>query len=279
MLVAGHLKESLPGSRNLITHHAFDPYLHRPVGLEFLSAAALQATAFGEKWGVGPDTWARAVVKSHQNGLKNPKVTGARPLTVGEVMNSSLVAEPLRALDIYPVTDGAVAMILAKEEFARRITDRPVWILGMGNCYDTYFLGDRDLSRAPALTRAAGQACQMAGIRDLRKGIDLFELSTHYSYEEPLFLQALGLCREGEAGKLMEEGATSLGNRFPVNPSGGPLVGFPTQISGLTAVAECALQLRGEAGDHQVKDAGMALAHGAAGPGSQFHSVLILGRE
>jgi len=278
MLVAGHLKESLPASRNLVTHHAFDPYLHRPVGLDFLSCAALQARVYEEAWGVGPVQWAEAVVKSHRNGRKNPKVTGARELKVEDVLSSAPVAEPLRELDIYPRTDGAVAMILASEQWATKITDRPVWIMGAGNCYDTYFLGDRDLARAPALTKAAKKAYGMAGIQDPTREIHVAELSTHYSYEEFLFTEALGFCPEGQGLKLLEKGVTDLDGALPVNPSGGPLVGFPTQVSGLTAVAECVLQLRGEAGGHQVEGARVALAHGALGPCAQYHSVMILGK-
>ncbi|MGQ9652649.1 MAG: thiolase C-terminal domain-containing protein [Thermodesulfobacteriota bacterium] len=278
MIVAGHRKESLPASRNLVTHHAFEPYLHRPVGLDFLSCAALQARIYHETWGVGPERWAEAVVKSHGNGRRNPKVTGARELEVEDVLGSAPVAEPLRELDIYPVTDGAVAMILASDEWARKITDRPVWILGAGNCYDTYFIGDRDLARAPALTKAAKKAYSMAGIREPAKEIRLAELSTHYSYEEFLFVEALGLCPEGQGSTLLEKGITTLDGSLPINPSGGPLVGFPDQVSGLTAVAECVLQLRGEAGGPQVDGARVALAHGAMGPCGQYHSVMILGK-
>jgi acetyl-CoA C-acetyltransferase len=116
----------------------------------------------------------------------------------------------------------------------------------------------------------------MAGISDPRKEIDLVELSEFYSYQELLWLEGMGFCRRGEAGRMLDRGITELDGELPVNPSGGVLSGNPATVAGAARVAEGALQLMGRAGNHQVEGARRALAQGHCGPCGQGQCVIIL---
>lgn len=206
-LVVAHCKESHPASRNLVTNLAFDPFFQRPLGTDYLSAAALQARAYMDRYGISPEQCARVVVKSYRNAKNNPFTPQAREIRLEEVMRSPLIADPIRQLDIYPVTDGACALILAREEKARKLTDKPVWIEGMGNAYDAYFLGDRALWDCQALRIAAGKAYRMAGVEDPKKEIDVAEVSALYSYQELLWTEGLGFCGPGKGGDSWIEGS------------------------------------------------------------------------
>jgi len=278
-IVAGHCKESQAASRNQITYCAFDPLFSRQVGMDYLNAAALQARVYYERFKVKPEEVAAAVVRDRKNGKKNPYAQLQRPVSISEVLESPMVCDPLRELEIYPQSDGAVALILANAERARKLCKNPVWVKGAGNCYDAYYLGDRDLSQSASLKLAAKRAYKMAGITNPRKQLDLLEISAGYSYEELLFLEALGICPPGKAGKYVASGKTELGGEMPVNPSGGKLCGSPVMISGLARAAECALQLWGKAGERQVEKARTALAHGTTGPAGQHHCVMIFANK
>jgi acetyl-CoA C-acetyltransferase len=119
----------------------------------------------------------------------------------------------------------------------------------------------------------------MAGISDPLREIGFAEISEYYSYQELLWMEGLGFCGRGEAGKFIEGGSTEINGQLPVNASGGLLAGVPVNVAGLDRIAEAALQLRGETGAYQVAGAKVALAHGTSGACGQMHCVLILEKE
>ncbi|MCP4690000.1 MAG: thiolase family protein [Desulfobacterales bacterium] len=272
-LIIGHCKESQGKSRNMVTHLAFDPFYTRPVGLDFCTAAGLQAREYMEKSGVTDEQLAKVVVRAHEMGLKNPLTPEVARVALEEVAGAPMLADPIRESHAYPVSDGAVGMILASEERAREITDTPVWITGVGNCMDSFFLGDRDLSSNFALKKAAGLAYKRAGIDDPKSAFDVIEVSDQYAYQQPMWMEGLGVCDEGRGGQWIDENGPE---RSRVNMSGGMLAGNPMILGGLVRAAEAALQLMGEAGERQVENAKRALAHGVMGPAGQFHSVVVL---
>lgn len=276
VLVVAHMKES-QADKSLIENAAFDPAMMRQLGLDFTSAAALQAKRYMYKYGITPEQCAKAVVRDRANAKNNPYAQQPLDLSVEDVLGSRMVVSPLRALDIKPISDGACALLVASEERAKKLTPKPIWILGVSNCYETHYLGDRDLADCEALSRAAQRAYKMAGIRNPLRQIDLAEISTEYSYQSLLWMEGLGFCGKGEGGQLMDSGITQMGGKLPVNPSGGMLAGNPNGVSGLARVAECVLQLRGEASERQVKGARIALAHGYTGICGQHQAVMILG--
>ena len=268
VLVVGHSKESQVGDRNLITHAAFDPFYTRPVGLDYLSAAALQAQAFMRRFEITDADLAELVSRQREKAAHNPLANETSPLTPAEAAASPMLADPLRAAYVYPPSDGAVAIILATEERARKLTDKPVWITGLGSCIDSFFLGDRDLSESMSLRRAAERAYHMSGTKNAATNFDVCEISDPYAHQLPLWAWQLGLTDDPK-GWLR-------GDLHRINPSGGTLAGTPQVISGLARTAEAALQLRGEAGARQIAGARRALAHGTTGPAGQQQSVVVL---
>ena len=278
VLVVSHTKESMADKRT-IENAAVDPIFLRVLGLDFLSAAALQARRYMYKYGITPEQCARVVVKNRGNAKRNPFAQEPLDITVEDVLGSQVLASPIRQLDMKPTSDGACAMILAREKKAKKLTSKPIWILGVSNCYETNYLGDRDLAECDALVKAAKKAYSMAGITDPMKQINIAEISEEYSYQELLWMEGLGLCGRGEAGKLIDSGVTQMGGQLPVNPSGGMLSGNPTVVAGMTRIAEAVLQLRGEAGERQVPGAKMALAQGFTGACGQLQGVMILGNS
>jgi acetyl-CoA C-acetyltransferase len=275
VLVMGHCKESQGKSRNMVTHLAFDPFYTRPVGLDFCAAAGLQAQAYKEKSGITDEQLAKVVVRAREKASKNSNTPETGKLTLDEVMKSDMLADPIRALHAYPVTDGAVGMVLAVEDVAKKITKKPIWITGVGNCMDSFFLGDRDLTSNFSLKKAIEWTFKRAGINDPR-ALDVIEISDQYAYQQPLWAEGLGLCEQGKGGQWIDADGPE---KDHVNFSGGMLAGNPLMIGGLVRAAEAVLQLRGEAGDNQINGAKTALAHGVMGPAGQFHSVITLKRN
>jgi len=278
VLLVSHCKES-QGERSIIENAAFDPIFMRLLGLDFPAAAALQARRYMYKYGVTVEQSAKVAVRNRGNAKNNPFAQEPMDITVEDVLRSKMLVDPIRLLDTKPTSDGACAMIMAGEEKARKLTAKPIWISGVSNCYEAHYLGDRDLAECDAMVSAARRAYSMAGVTDPLREIDVAEISEEYSYQELLWMEGLGFCGRGEAGKLIDAGVTQMGGQLPVNPSGGILSGNPTIVAGMARVAEAVLQLRGEAGDRQVPGASVALAHGVTGICGQHQCVMILSNK
>ncbi len=274
-LLVSHCKMS-EGSPHEINNAMFDPLYQRIMGFDELSTCALQAKRYMYKYGITEEQCARVSVKNLGNGKRNPLAHRAMEVTVGQVMSSRMLANPIKELDAYPITDGACAMILAVEGKAKKWARNPAWITGIASRLDSFYLGDRDLAEVASLKAAAKKAYQMAGIANPRKEIHLVELSDYYSYQEPLWLEGMGFCKRGEGGKMVERGITAINGELPVNPSGGVLSGNPVTVAGTIRVAEAALQLMGQAGKHQVDGAKRALAQGHCGPCGQGQCVVVM---
>jgi acetyl-CoA C-acetyltransferase len=215
---------------------------------------------------VSEEQAAKVVVKNRANGVRNPYAHLRSPVALEEVLGSGVVAYPLKALDCPPESVGGVALILASEDVVRRITDKPVWIRGIGWAIESYEMGDKDLAEIPSLAAAAKRAYQMAGIGRPLAEFDLAEVHEATSFHELMAYEALGFAEAGQGAKLIEQGTTDMGGRLPVNPSGGSLCTNLFGASGLVRAAEAALQLRGEAHGRQVAGARLALAHGLSAP-------------
>jgi len=274
-LVVAHGKGS-EGDMKIITNAMFDPIYHRHLGIEAISSAALQANAYMDRYGMAEEDFARVSVKNHRNARNNPYAHLPLDITIDDVMTSERLADPIKRLDCSPISDGAAAIIIARESIAAKAKTSPIWIRGVAHCSDAYFLGDRELAESPALKKASGKAFHMAGIQDPLKEIDVVELYDAFSYMEPLWLEGMGFCDAGKGGRLLSEGVTAMDGPMPVNPSGGVLSAHALLAAGLARIVEATLQLRGEAGDRQVTGARTALAHGINGPCGQSHCVWIL---
>jgi acetyl-CoA C-acetyltransferase len=277
LVVAGGKTSEVP------MHHAMnmmtDPFFERPLGLDAVSAAALQARRYMDRFGVKEEQMAMAAVKNRKNALNNPHAHLKGNFTVKEVLDSASVASPLRRLEICPVSDGACAVIIASEEIAQKVTTTPVWIKGLGQSWDTFHLGFKELCESRSCHVAAKSAYNMAEVRNPLKELDLVELYEAFAFHEVMLYEALNFCKPGEGGSLIERGITEMDGELPVNPSGGALSANPMLATGLIRVAEAALQIMGQAGKRQVPDVRTALAHGTCGLCLQGNIVFILGKD
>lgn len=253
-----------------------DPTWERPNALvNDISASGFQMRAYMEKYGVSAEDIAKIAVKNRKNAVKNPlallEAQNAN-LTVKDVLESEIHADPVTELMVAQPCDGVAALLLAPEQQALKITDNPIWITGVGYNQDTYYLGDRDLSGCKSMELAGKMAFDMAGIKDPKSEIDLAELFEAYAHEELIFTEALGLADKGKGPSLNSE----IGGDFPVNPSGGALGGNPPCATGLIRIIEAAKQIKGEANGYQVKNAKRAIASGQIGMCAQNNIVYIL---
>ena len=276
-LVIGLCKGSENPPNDTCTHMYTDPFYQRGVGLNETVAAALQMRLYMERCSITEEQCAKVAVKNLGNALRNPYAHKKGRYTVEDILDSERIIDPLTAMQIAPKSEGMVALLLASEEKAKKLTKEPVWIKGYGSSLDTFNFGDRDLLDGQ-LRNAAGRAYKMAGIKNPRKDIDLAEVTEPYAFQELLWCEDLGFCDRGEGGKLIDSGATQIDGDIPVNPSGGVLANNPYVSRGLQRAAEAVLQIRGEAGERQVgKKVQTALAHGTHGFAGQCHAVAILG--
>lgn len=234
--------------------YIWDPILERPLGPNLIWIFAMEMRRYMYKCGARKEDIALVSVKNKRNALDHPAAQAAAEITVDDVLNSELLVWPVNRLDISPVSDGAVALIIAREREARRITDSPVWIEGVGWTLDNTHWYNRELSYPRYVEYAARMAYRMAGIERPWKEIDVAEPYDPFDYKELHHIEGLQLAPRCQAWKLLREGYFNRDGELPTSPSGGLLgVGNPIAAAGLMKVAEIFWQLRYEAGKRQVK--------------------------
>ncbi len=236
-------------------------------GITFPGLYALIAMAHMEKYGTTREQLAMVSVKNHENGSMNPLAQYPFKISVEAVLNSVLVADPLRILDCSPITDGAAAVILCPVEVAKKLKKPVVKITASGMATDTIALATRqDITWIQSTYEAARKAFAMAGKKP--GDINVVEVHDCFSIAEICVIEALGLVEKGKGGRAVEDGLTSLGGRIPVNASGGlKAKGHPVGATGVAQAVEIVKQLREEAGQRQVKGARVGLTQNMGGSG------------
>ena len=218
-------------------------------------------------------------VKDRQNGLKNPYAhLHMEGIDLDMVKASPMLWDPIRYLDTCPSSDGAVALVLSDAEAAVKAPTKPAWVHGGAMRSEPVLFAGRDQVNPRAGQDCAKDLYAQAGVTNPRKEIDAAELYVPFSWFEPMWLENLGFCDEGEGWKLTADGTTALGGDLPINMSGGVMSSNPIGASGLLRFAEAAMQVRGQAGEHQVEGAKLVMGH-AYGGGSQFFSMWLVGSE
>jgi acetyl-CoA acyltransferase len=215
-----------------------------------------------EKYGTTIEQFAKVAVKNHYHATMNPKAMYRKETPLDEVLASEMIAYPLTKLMCSANVDGAAAMVLVSEKKAKQLgLSRAVKIRGSALTSDPYEPRNPVMFDANSVTRiAAKQAYEMAGVGP--EDLDLVELHDCFATAELLHYENLGLCGEGEAGRMIDEGETQLGGKIPVNVSGGLLSkGHPIGATGVANMVEIVQHLRGEAGERQVEGAKMGLSH------------------
>jgi len=203
-LVLGVCKGSENPENDVLTHFFTDPFYQRQIGLNETIAAALQKREYMDRFGITEEQCAGVVVKNLKNALGNPYAHVKKKVGLDDVLASEVVMDPLKAMECAPKSEGIIAMVLAKEELAKKLTDKPVWFKGYGSSIDGFYLGDRDLLEGE-LPNAAKRAYDAAGIKDPKKEIDVAEVCEPYAFQELLWCEDLGFCGRGEGGKLLRE--------------------------------------------------------------------------
>ncbi len=244
----------------------FDHTLERPLGVTLLWIFALEMRRYMAVHKVSEEDIALVSVKNKGNAMDHPCAQLPARITVDDVMKSEPICLPVKRLDVSPSSDGAAALMLVSEDVARKYTDDPVWIDGVGWNVDSQYWTNRDLYYPSYVETAARMAYRMAKIDNPRKQIDFAEVYDPFDYKELHHMEGLLLADKGEAPKLTREGITQRDGDLPINPSGGLLgVGNPIAASGMMKSCELFWQLRGEAGKRQVKkevNRGLAQAWG-----------------
>jgi acetyl-CoA C-acetyltransferase len=245
----------------------FDPITEREYAGGAIGPLAAQYTAYMSRYGATEEDAALVSVRDHNNAAKyNPYAHLRQMITVEDVMKSPYISYPIKFLDMCPRTDGACALVFAGEDRAKKITERPAWVLGVGDCHILVHVADGiGLANLPSLEIAAREAYKMAGITDPFKQFDVAELYIPASTAGVSWMEALGLCKEGGGPVLVRSGATEIGGELPVNPSGGVLATNPIGATGLLRIGEAALQVMGKAEQKQVEGAKIAVATGFGG--------------
>ena len=235
---------------------------------EGIVGSGLMPAVFGQagvehmnKYGTTAEQFAKVAVKNHKHSVHNPYAQYQKDMSLEEVMNARMVAWPNTLYMCCPTGDGAAAAILTTMEKAKQYTTTPIKVGASVLTSDPWTERDLTMMDINTLTRnAAKEAYETAGIGP--DDLDVIELHDCFATAELLPYENLGLCAEGEAGRMIDEGETTIGGRIPVAPSGGLLSkGHPLGATGVANICEIVWHLRGEAGDRQVEGAKVGLAH------------------
>ncbi|MFQ6129607.1 MAG: thiolase family protein [Candidatus Hadarchaeaceae archaeon] len=238
----------------------------RKYGITQPGAYALLIRLYANKYDVTEDDWADISVKNHKNALRNPWAHFHKDITKEGVMNSRIIADPIRLFHCSTISDGAASVLLSADP--KKYTDTPVFIKGMGVAHDYLLAIEReDPTFLLCSKRAADQAYKEAGRSP--KDVDIVEVHDAFTPVEPMCYEALGLAKRGEGAKLVREGVVMFDGSLPVNVSGGlKAKGHPVGATHVGTMVEMFLQLRGEAGERQVPDRKTAIIEGHGGTGS-----------
>lgn len=231
----------------------FDHTTEQPLKPNLIWIFALEMRRYMETYGISHRDIALVSVKNKKNAMDHPCAQIPQEITVDDVLNSEVLADPVHLLDISPTSDGAAAIVLTAEHVAKKITDKPIWLDGVGWNIDTAYWATRDLCYPRYVEKAARMAYEMAGIKEPHKEIQVAEPYDPFDYKELHHMEGLLLCGKGEAPRLTAEGVTARDGNLPICPSGGLLgVGNPIAASGVMKICEIFWQLREEAGKRQV---------------------------
>lgn len=249
------------------------PYgIHFPIGHYALSAAR-----YMHQYGARPEHLSQVALAARTWATLNPKAWNRTPTTLDELMASPLLADPLRKSDCCLVTDGGGAIVISRADRARDSLKKPVRILGAGESHVQWHVAQcPDLTVTPGVV-SGREAFAMAGVTPT--DVDVFEPYDNFTHAVLLYLEDLGFCGKGEAADFVAEGRLLPGGGLPSMTSGGGLSYCHPGALGILLLIEAVRQVRGEAGDRQVADAKIAVAHGTGGLAFSTASTVVLARD
>ena len=247
-------------------------------GTTFPGYYALFAQRHMHEYGTTVEQLALVAVKNHYYGARNPNALFQKEVTVEKARQSDPVASPLNVYDCCANADGAVCLMLADEDTARQLSDKTVWLDGLGCATASMSVLRRpDLTGLPSAAAAAQEAYAMAGIT--AKDIKVAEVHDCFTIAELMAYEDLGFCERGQGGSFIQEKQSYIGGSTPVNVDGGlKAKGHPIGATGTSQVCEIVKQLRGECGERQIEGADLGLTHNVGGIG-QYCFVNVLRRD
>lgn len=275
VLVTGVEKVTHTGTEWTTTYFSYcsDFFYEGQAGASFPGLFASMARAYLTEFKATEEDLAMVAVKNHENGFLNPKAHLRKKITVDDVMNSAVVASPLKLYDCCPFSDGASSVILCNEKFAKDHTKDYIRVIGSGRGGSPAALQGREhLTTIPSTKIAAEAAYKMAGITP--KDIDFAEVHDCFTIAEIVDTEDLGFFEKGKGVEGVREGQTARNGSIPINPSGGlKSKGHPIGATGVGQVVEVFDQLTGKAGERTIKDAKIGLTQnfGATGASCAVH--------
>ncbi|KAB1188909.1 MULTISPECIES: thiolase family protein [Haloferax] len=246
-------------------------------GVTLPSFAGLTARLYLDTYDAPRESLGKVAVKNHKNGLDNPHAQFRKEVDLETVLDSPIVADPLRLYDFCPITDGSAALVFCPESVAREYTDDYAVISGIGGATDTHVVHERaDPTTMGGVVNSSEIAYEMADLEP--EDIDVAELHDMFTILEFLQSEDLGFFEKGEGWKAVEEGVTDRDGELPINTSGGlKSKGHPLGASGVAQVYEIYKQLIGDAGKRQV-DADIGLACNVGGFGNCVITTIMESR-
>ncbi len=233
-------------------------------GLAMHGLYAMRARRYMNDYGITEKQLSSVSVKAHKLGAKNEFAHIRKEVTLEEVMTSRMIADPLRLWHCCPVSDGAAAVVLAADDVAKKVCDKPVKIVASVQHSGKYMTGFRDMTMPEVTQRTAQEIYEKAGLGP--EDLDLVEFHDAFTINEFMYADAIGLSKPGEGVRLLEEGESTVGGRIPINPSGGLLSrGHPIGPTGAAQIVEVTRQLQGRGGARQVEGAKVGLTHVTGG--------------
>jgi acetyl-CoA C-acetyltransferase/acetyl-CoA acyltransferase len=253
-----------------------------PAGFTFPAFFAMEAHLYASTYKVPlkklKEQMAMISVQSHYYGVKNHHAQFRKEITADKVLNGFMVTSPLQLLDCCPFSDGAAAVVLASEEVAKKLTDQPVYVAGVGQASSGRMSSQyKYLPRLRARELAAQQSYEMAGLSP--EDIDVCELHDCFSIASIIAVEGLGFTEFGKGGELWEKGEAKIGGKIPINISGGlKSKGHPIGATGASQVHEITRQLRGELVDEerQVEGAKVGMVDTLGGDGVIANLILTI---
>ena len=234
-----------------------------PYGHSLISKYAMAARRHMHEFGTTIEQLAEIAVSTRYNASLNPDAFYRTPITIDEVQQSGLIADPLTKLHCCIRSDGGGAVVLTSEERARDLPKRPVWVLGTGEAVSHTTMSEwEDFTESPAV-RSGTLAFERAGVT--RDDIDVCELYDAFTPMVLLTFEALGFCKKGEGGPFVEGGTMRVDGSLPTNTDGGGLAACHPGMRGIFLLVEAVRQLRGECGQRQVPGAQLACVNGTGG--------------
>jgi len=246
-----------------------------PYGNTLVGAYAMAARRHMHRYGTTSDQLAEIAVVTRQHAGLNPLAMYRKPITVQDVLDSRMIADPLHLLDCCVVSDGGGAVLVTTEERARDLKQMPIYVLGSSESHTHTHIAQMPDLTVTAAAVTGPRAFAEAGVRPDQ--IDVAMIYDSFTITVLLLLEDLGFCTKGEGGAFVQEGRIALGGQLPINTDGGGLSANHPGMRGIFLLIEATRQLRGQCGPRQVKDAKLAVAHGSGGLLSS-QATTILGR-